>query len=60
MPLTLHPITPSFVAEVEGLDASRPMCDEDLHALEQAFWQYAVLILPEQHLSGQQHIEFAR
>mgnify|MGYP000095914174 CR=1 FL=1 len=60
MSLTLHPITPSFVAEVEGLDASVPMSDEDLHALEQAFWQYAVLILPEQHLSGQQHIDFAR
>ena len=60
MPVTLHPITPSFVAEVEGLDLSMPLSDDDVHAVEQAFWQYAVLIFPEQKLTGQQHVDFAR
>lgn len=60
MPLTLHPITPSFAAEVEGLDLSEPLSEEDLHAVEQAFWHYAVLVFPEQRLTSQQHVDFAR
>ena len=59
MGIRTYPITPSFVAEVGDVDLSAPLEPADLAAVKEAFWKYAVLIFPDQHLSQEQHLEFA-
>jgi alpha-ketoglutarate-dependent 2,4-dichlorophenoxyacetate dioxygenase len=59
MTITIHAITPEFVAEIGDADLSRPLSDADLCTVKQAFWKYAVLIFPDQDLSPEQHIAFA-
>jgi alpha-ketoglutarate-dependent 2,4-dichlorophenoxyacetate dioxygenase len=60
MPITICPVTPGFVAEIGDIDLSTPLEPSDLHAVKEAFTTYAVLIFPEQHLSQDQHLDFAR
>jgi alpha-ketoglutarate-dependent 2,4-dichlorophenoxyacetate dioxygenase len=59
MTITLYPVTPGFVAEVGDIDLSAPMAPEDLAAVKDAFWKYAVLIFPDQRLTQEQHLAFA-
>lgn len=58
--MTIHPFTSDFVAEVGDVDLSRRLSSDDLETIKQAFWTYAVLVFPEQKLSDDQHLEFAR
>jgi len=60
MGISVCPVTPGFVAEVGDVDLSRPLPDAAFAEIAAAFWQYAVLIFPDQHLSGDQHLAFAR
>ncbi len=60
MPVTINPLSESFVAEVGDVDLSQPLADADLDVIKQAFWHYAVLVFPEQHLSDDQHLAFAK
>ena len=60
MAITVFPITEHFVAEVGDVDLSKPLSRDDEDAVKAAFWKYAVLIFPEQSLSAQQHIDFAK
>lgn len=60
MAITVCPVTPGFAAEVGDVDLSRPLSSEDEAAVKQAFWDYAVLIFPEQKLDQEQHLDFAR
>jgi len=60
MSIVIFPITPSFAAEVGGVDLSKPLNATDLAAIETAFWKYAVLIFPEQELTPDQHLAFAQ
>jgi alpha-ketoglutarate-dependent 2,4-dichlorophenoxyacetate dioxygenase len=46
MSIVIFPVTPSFAAEVGGVDLSQPLNATDLAAIETAFWKYAVLIFP--------------
>ncbi len=59
MTITTHPITPDFVAEVGDVDLAAPLARDDLEAIKQAFWRYAVLIFPDQQLSEARHLAFA-
>jgi alpha-ketoglutarate-dependent 2,4-dichlorophenoxyacetate dioxygenase len=59
MAITVYPVTENFVAEV-GIDLSQPRSAEDVAAIKQAFWQYAVLIFPDQNLTEEQHVAFAK
>ncbi len=59
MAITIYPVTENFAAEV-GIDLSQPLDAEDVAAIKQAFWRYAVLIFPEQNLTEEQHLAFAR
>ncbi|WP_416897061.1 MAG: TauD/TfdA dioxygenase family protein [Minwuia sp.] len=59
MELKLWPVTGQFAAEVDGIDLSRPLDPETVDAIKAAFWAYAVLIFPDQHLTQQQHVDFA-
>ena len=60
MAITVCPVTESFAAEIGDIDLSRPIEPADLSAVEDAFATYAVLIFPDQHLSDDQHLDFAR
>jgi alpha-ketoglutarate-dependent 2,4-dichlorophenoxyacetate dioxygenase len=60
MAITVCPVTESFAAEIGDVDLSRPLAAEDVEAIKEAFWKFAVLIFPDQHLSADQHLDFAR
>ena len=60
MAITVCPVTESFAAEIGDIDLSRPIEPADLAAVKEAFTKYAVLVFPEQHLSDDQHLDFAR
>ena len=60
MAITVYPVTPSFAAEIGDIDLGAPIDPTDLRGIKDAFTQYAVLIFPDQHLSQDQHLDFAR
>jgi len=60
MAMEICPVTPGFAAEIGDVDLSRPLAADDVEAIRQAFWRYSVLIFPEQKLSQDQHVDFAR
>ena len=60
MPMTVVPVTPSFAAEIGDLDLSQPLEPSDVAGLKAAFSKYSVLIFPDQQLSHDQHLDFAR
>src|ERR1051326_5760187 len=60
MSVTTCPVTPPFAAEIGDVDLSRPLEPADVAAIKDAFAKYAVLIFPDQHLSQDQHLDFAR
>jgi alpha-ketoglutarate-dependent 2,4-dichlorophenoxyacetate dioxygenase len=60
MAITVCPITPSFAAEIGDVDLSGQIERAELAAIKEAFTRYAVLIFPDQHLSPDQHLDFAR
>src|SRR5258707_3321765 len=60
MAITVYPVTPSFAAEIGDVDLGAPIDPTHLRGIKDAFTQYAVLIFPDQHLSQDQHLEFAR
>ena len=59
MAITACPVTPTFAAEIGDVNLSRKIDPNDLAAIEDAFTKYAVLIFPDQHLSQDQHLDFA-
>ena len=60
MAITVCPVTESFAAEIGDIDLSRPLEGADIAAVKEAFAKYAVLVFPDQHLSDDQHLDFAR
>jgi alpha-ketoglutarate-dependent 2,4-dichlorophenoxyacetate dioxygenase len=58
--MTVYPVTENFAAEVGDLDLSRPLSPAQHAELEALFNRYAVLIFPDQALSVEQHLDFAR
>ena len=60
MAMTVVPVTPSFAAEIGDVDLSRPLEATDVVAIKDAFAKFAVLIFPDQHLSQDQHLDFAK
>jgi alpha-ketoglutarate-dependent 2,4-dichlorophenoxyacetate dioxygenase len=60
MAITVCPVTQNFAAEIGDVDLSRPLDPSDVTAIKAAFATYAVLIFPEQQLSQDQHLDFAR
>lgn len=60
MTIDVHPVTPDFAAEVGDVDLSQPLTPETLAQIRQAFWTWSVLIFPDQKLTAEQHLAFAR
>src|ERR1700758_1375976 len=60
MAITICPVTPTFAAEIGDIDLSKPLAPSEVNEVKDAFTKYAVLIFPDQHLSQDQHLDFAR
>ena len=60
MGATIWPVTEHFVAEVGDIDLAQPLSDAEFRIVENAFEHYAVLVFPDQTLSQEQHVAFAR
>jgi alpha-ketoglutarate-dependent 2,4-dichlorophenoxyacetate dioxygenase len=58
--MTVFPVNTSFGAEIGDVDLAQPLSGEDRAGIEQAFDHYAVLVFPDQHLTIDQHLDFAR
>jgi len=54
------PISERFVAEVAGVDLTKPVPDTQFAAIEAAFERYAVLIFPDQPVDDEQQLAFTR
>jgi alpha-ketoglutarate-dependent 2,4-dichlorophenoxyacetate dioxygenase len=59
MPVQLHPITPTFAAEVSGVDAAQPVSREDVAAIEAGMDKYAVLVFRDQRITDEQQKDFS-
>ena len=58
--MQIEKLTDSFGARVTGLDLSSPL-DSDVHAkLHKAWLDYQVLVIPNQNLTQEEQINFAR
>jgi alpha-ketoglutarate-dependent 2,4-dichlorophenoxyacetate dioxygenase len=60
MAITVVPVTPSFAAEIGDVDLSWPLDAADVLAVKEAFSTYAVVVFPDQQLSQDQHLDFAK
>jgi alpha-ketoglutarate-dependent 2,4-dichlorophenoxyacetate dioxygenase len=60
MAITVYPVTPDFAAEIGDVDLSQTVEPSDVDAIKEAFAKYAVLIFPDQRLSQDQHLDFAK
>jgi alpha-ketoglutarate-dependent 2,4-dichlorophenoxyacetate dioxygenase len=60
MTLDAHSIGPSFVAEVAGVDFSRPIDSTSLAGIVSAMDQYAVCVFRATGLNDESHIAFSR
>jgi alpha-ketoglutarate-dependent 2,4-dichlorophenoxyacetate dioxygenase len=59
MPITVYPITPGFAAEIGDIDLSQALAAGEVEAIKQAFWNFSVLVFPDQRLTEKQHLDFA-
>ncbi|MCH9672852.1 MAG: TauD/TfdA family dioxygenase [Gammaproteobacteria bacterium] len=60
MTITVNPVTSDFVAEVYDIDLSEPMTAQTIEAIKTAFWRYSILVFPDQQLTQDQHVRFAK
>ena len=60
MPLSIHAVTPDFVAEVGDVALDKPLAPADLAAIRAAFTKYAILIFPDQTFDDESQLAFAR
>jgi alpha-ketoglutarate-dependent 2,4-dichlorophenoxyacetate dioxygenase len=58
MNLRVETIRPGFVAEIDGIDISRPMTADVMAALWEASDAHAVLVFRGQTLTDAEHIAF--
>ena len=58
--LEIRPLHPLFVAEVIGLDLSRPLPQEVADQVRAAFQRYSVLVFRDQDITDDQQVAFSR
>ena len=57
--ISVAPLTPVIGAEVEGLDLSCPLSQEEVSDVKQAFADHSVLVFRDQEISREDHKRFA-
>ena len=60
MPISVHAVTPDFVAEIGDVALDKPLAPDDLAAIRTAFTKYAILIFPDQEFDDESQLAFAR
>jgi len=60
MSVTIHPLHPVFVGEVEGVDCAKPLDADTVAAIEAGMDRYAVLVFRDQDLSDDEQVVFTR
>jgi alpha-ketoglutarate-dependent 2,4-dichlorophenoxyacetate dioxygenase len=60
MDLAVTPLHPLFAAKITGVDLSKPIDEDTQRAIERAMDEYAVCVMPGQHLQDEQQIAFSR
>jgi alpha-ketoglutarate-dependent 2,4-dichlorophenoxyacetate dioxygenase len=56
--IEIAPVTGNFVAEVAGVDLTKPVPDAVFAEIEAAFERYAVLVFPDQPVDDEQQLAF--
>ena len=59
MTVSLTKIGKTFVAEVEGVDLSKPLGAETIAVIRQAWWDHSILVLRGQNITEDQHVAFS-
>ncbi len=59
MAVTIKPLHPVFVGEVDGVDMRQPLTAQDVAAIEAGMDKYAVLIFHDQNITDAQHSAFS-
>ena len=59
-PFNIQRLGRSLGAEIHGLDLKTPMADDTFRAFEVALIEHKVLILRDQNLTTEQHVQFSR
>jgi alpha-ketoglutarate-dependent 2,4-dichlorophenoxyacetate dioxygenase len=60
MTVEVWPVTEEFAAEIGDVDLSQPLSEVDWAAIDEAYRTYSVLVFPDQRLSHDEHVAFAR
>ncbi|SSW68835.1 TauD/TfdA dioxygenase family protein [Achromobacter agilis] len=58
--LETRPIAGALGAEIQGLDLSRPLSDDQFEEVRTALHEHLVIFFRDQQLSPQQHIDFSK
>lgn len=57
---SVNPLTPVIGAEVQGIDLSRPLSNQQFDAIHQAFTDHSVLVFRDQVIDREAHKRFGR
>lgn len=60
MSITFRPLGPHIAAEMNGIDITKPLSTEDIAAIHAGMDKYAVLVVRQQPLTGDQQLTFSR
>jgi alpha-ketoglutarate-dependent 2,4-dichlorophenoxyacetate dioxygenase len=60
MDFAVTPLHPLFAAKITGVDLGNPIDEDTRRAIERAMDEYAVCVMPAQHLEDEQQIAFSR
>src|SRR5262249_25167211 len=60
MTLTVRPLHDLFVAEIGGVDLTRPAPEDIIAAIEAAIAEHAVLVFRDQRFTDEQQLAFSR
>ena len=58
--LSVKPLHPLFVAEITGIDLTRPLARDDLQAIWEAFNEHQILVFRDQRLDDESQMRFSR
>src|SRR6266478_4005226 len=60
MPVTTRQIGPCFAAEVEGVDMTKPLSEEEVDAIHAGMNEHAVLVFHDQDIDDEQQLAFTQ
>ena len=58
--LKIRPLNPALGAEVRGVDMRKPLDPATFNELHDAWMEHLIVVLPEQHVTDEEHVSFTR